>query len=142
MYPESLIIPMREQLVRAGIKETRTTEEVDAALALSGTTLLAINAICDCAASKMRPGLRLALKDAAILPDHMITVFAGQDIEATERARSFLAPHPPSSPAIAILRNGKLVYLMDRDQIDAGNPQLVAKELRRAMNEFCSAKSA
>jgi putative YphP/YqiW family bacilliredoxin len=138
MYPESLIIPMREQLVRAGIKETRTAAEVDAALALPGTTLLAVNAICDCAASKMRPGLRLALRDATVLPDRMITVFAGQDIEATECARSYLAPHPPSSPAVAILRNGKLVYLMDRDRIDASNPQMVATEVRRAMNEFCS----
>jgi putative YphP/YqiW family bacilliredoxin len=142
MYPESLIIPMREQLVRAGIKETRTPEEVDAALALPGTTLLAVNAICDCAASKMRPGLRMALREASVLPDHMITVFAGQDVEATERARSYLVPHPPTSPAIAILRNGKLVYLLQRDQIDELNPQLVATELKRAMTEYCTKEIA
>ena len=138
MYPEALIIPMREQLVRAGIKETRTAREVDAALALPGTTLLAINAICDVAAAKMRPGLRLALKDAAILPDHMITVFAGQDIEATERARSYLVPNPPSSPAIAMLRDGKLLYLLQRDQIDESTPKLLAVELKRAMGDFCT----
>ena len=118
MYPELMVIPMREELVRAGIKETRSAEEVDAALARPGTTMLVVNSICGCAAGKMRPGVRLALTDSANLPDHKITVFAGQDHEATERARSYFDGNPPSSPAVAILRDGKLVYLMQRSVIE------------------------
>jgi len=113
MYPEIMIIPMREELTRAGIKEVRTAEAVDEALAKPGTTLLVVNSICGCAAGKMRPGIRLALQNKN-LPDQAITVFAGQDREATERARSYFEGHPPTSPAVAILRDGKLVYLMQR----------------------------
>jgi putative YphP/YqiW family bacilliredoxin len=113
MYPEIMVIPMREELTRAGIKEVRTAEAVDAALAKPGTTMLVVNSICGCAAGKMRPGVRLALQNKN-LPDQAITVFAGQDREATERARSYFEGHPPTSPAIAILRDGKLVYLMQR----------------------------
>ena len=102
MYPEIMVIPMREELTRAGIKEARTAEEVDAALAKPGTTMLVVNSICGCAAGKMRPGVRLALQNKT-LPDQAITVFAGQDREATERARSYFEGHPPTSPAIAIL---------------------------------------
>lgn len=142
MYPESLIIPMREQLARAGIKETRTAQAVGAALALPGTTLVAVNAICDCAAARMRPGLRLALLTAEHKPDHMITVFAGQDTDATERTRSYFSPHPPTSPAVAILRDGKLIYLMQREQIDELAPQQVADELKRAFKEFCAPATA
>jgi len=98
MYPELMVIPMREELTRAGIKETRTAEEVDAALAEAGTTLLVVNSICGCAAGKMRPGVRLALTNSANAPDHKITVFAGQDREATERARGYFEGNPPSSP--------------------------------------------
>jgi putative YphP/YqiW family bacilliredoxin len=142
MYPESLIIPMREQLARVGFKEARSAREVDAALALPGTTMLVVNAICDNAAARMRPGLRLALKNPANLPSRMITVFAGQDTEATQRARSYFNPHPPTSPAIAILRDGKPLYLMQRDQIEEFTPQQVADELTRAFAEFCANTTA
>ena len=118
MYPELMVIPMREELARAGFTEARTAEEVDAALARPGTTLLVVNSICGCAAGKMRPGVRMALGNTANLPDHKITVFAGQDREATERARSYFEGNPPSSPAVAILRDGKLVYLMQRFVIE------------------------
>src|SRR5208282_2845706 len=118
MYPELMVIPMREELVRAGINETRTAEEVDAAVREPGTTLLVVNSICGCAAGKMRPGVRLALANAASQPDRKIAVFAGQDREATERARSYFEGHPPSSPSVAILRDGKLVYLMQRSVIE------------------------
>ena len=104
MYPELMVIPMREELTRAGINETRTAEDVDAALAQPGTTMLVVNSICGCAAGKMRPGVRLALSNAANQPDHKITVFAGQDREATERARSYskaIRPHLPPSPSCA-----------------------------------------
>ena len=142
MYPELMVIPMREELVRAGIEETRTAEDVDSALAKPGTTLLVVNSICGCAAGKMRPGVRMALSGSANLPDHKITVFAGQDREATERARSYFDGNPPSSPAIAILRDGKLVYLMQRFVIEQATAQQIAGELVRAFDEFCAKATA
>jgi putative YphP/YqiW family bacilliredoxin len=137
MYPEMMVIPMREELTRVGIKETRTAEEVDAALATPGTTLLVVNSICGCAAGKMRPGVRLALQNAT-RPDQAITVFAGQDREATDRARSYFAGNPPTSPAVAILRDGKLVYLMQRSAIEVNTAQAIAGELARAFEEVCA----
>lgn len=138
MYPELMVIPMREELVRAGIQETRTAEEVDATLAKAGTTLLVVNSICGCAAGKMRPGVRLALANTAHQPDQKITVFAGQDREATERARGYFEGNPPTSPAVAILRDGKLVYLMQRFIIEQATAQQIAGELIRAFDEFCA----
>ena len=141
MYPELMVIPMREELTRVGIKETRTAAEVDAALTAPGTTLVVVNSICGCAAGKMRPGVRLALQNATV-PDQAITVFAGQDREATERARSYFAGHPPTSPAVAILRDGKLVYLMQRSAIEINTAQAIAGELARAFDEFCAKTTA
>lgn len=138
MYPEIMVIPMREELVRAGIEETRTAEDVDAALAQPGTTLLVVNSICGCAAGKMRPGVRLALANSANQPERKITVFAGQDSEATARARSYFEGQPPTSPAVAILRDGKLVYLMQRYIIEQATAQQIAGELIRAFDEFCA----
>jgi len=137
MYPEIMLIPMREELTNAGIEEARTAEAVDAALAKPGTTMLVVNSICGCAAGKMRPGVRLALRNA-VTPDHSITVFAGQDREATERARSYFEDNSPTSPAVAILRDGKLVYLMQRFIIENSTPQMIAGELSRAFNELCA----
>jgi putative YphP/YqiW family bacilliredoxin len=142
MYPEMMVIPMREELTRAGIKETRTAEEVDAALATPGTTMVVVNSICGCAAGKMRPGVRLALAQSASQPDQKITVFAGQDREATERARSYFEGNPPSSPSIAILRDGKLVYLMQRYVIEQATAQMIAEELVRAFSELCAKTTA
>jgi putative YphP/YqiW family bacilliredoxin len=141
MYPEIMLIPMREELTRAGIEEARTAEAVDAALARPGTTMLVVNSICGCAAGKMRPGVRLALRNA-VTPDQSITVFAGQDREATERARSYFEGHPPTSPAVAILRDGKLVYLMQRFVIENSAPQAIAEELSRAFDELCTKQPA
>ena len=141
MYPEMMVIPMREELTRVGIKEARTAAEVDTALAAPGTTLLVVNSICGCAAGKMRPGVRLALQNAT-RPDQAITVFAGQDREATERARSYFAGNPPTSPAVAILRDGKLVYLMQRSAIEINTAQAIAGELARAFDEFCAKTTA
>ena len=138
MYPELMVIPMREELLRAGISETRTAEDVDSVLAQPGTTLLVVNSICGCAAGKMRPGVRLALSNSANQPDRKITVFAGQDREATERARSYFEGNPPTSPAVAILRDGKLVYLMQRFIIEQSTAQDIASELVRAFDEFCA----
>ncbi len=142
MYPELMVIPMREELLRAGISESRSAEDVDAVLAKPGTTLLVVNSICGCAAGKMRPGVRLALTNSSNLPDHKITVFAGQDREATERARSYFEGNPPSSPAVAILRDGKLVYLMQRAVIEQSTAQQIAGELVRAFDEFCAKTTA
>lgn len=141
MYPEIMVVPMREELTRAGIKETRTAEEVDAALAKSGTTMVVVNSICGCAAGKMRPGVRLALQNP-VVPDQSITVFAGQDRDATERARSYFEGNPPTSPAIAILRDGKLVYLMQRFIIESNPAQAIGQELARAFNELCATTPA
>ncbi len=141
MYPEIMVIPMREELTRAGIKETRTAAEVDAAVAQPGTTLLVVNSICGCAAGKMRPGVRLALQHTT-RPDQAITVFAGQDREATEKARSYFVGQPPSSPAVALLRDGKLVYLMQRSSIETSTAPAIAQELTRAFDEFCSKTTA
>ena len=142
MYPELMVISMREELVRAGIQESRTAEDVDAALAQPGTTLLVVNSICGCAAGKMRPGVRLALTNSANLPDYKITVFAGQDREATERARGYFEGHPPTSPAVALLRDGKLVYLMQRAVIEQSTAQDIAGELMRAFDAYCAKATA
>lgn len=141
MYPEIMVIPMREELVRAGIKEARTAEDVDAALAKPGTTMVVVNSICGCAAGKMRPGVRMAMQNA-VLPDQTITVFAGQDREATEKARSYFEGQPPTSPAIAILRDGKLIYLMQRYVIESATAPMIAGELQRAFNEICAPATA
>ena len=133
---------MREELLRAGISEARTAEEVDAALAQPGTTLVVVNSICGCAAGKMRPGVRMALANSANLPDRKIAVFAGQDREATERARAYFDGHPPTSPAVAILRDGKLIYLMQRFVIEQATAPQIAAELVRAFDEFCAKATA
>ena len=141
MYPEVMLIPMREELTKAGLTEARSSADVDAAVAQPGTTMLVVNSICGCAAGKMRPGVRLALQNAT-KPDHAVTVFAGQDREATERARSYFQGHPPTSPAIAILRDGQLVYLMQRSAIESSTAPAIAQELTRAFETYCSKTTA
>ncbi len=141
MYPEIMVIPMREELVRAGIQETRTAEAVDQALAEPGTTMVVVNSICGCAAGKMRPGVRMALQHTT-LPDRKITVFAGQDREATDKVRSRLEGNPPSSPAVAIFRDGKLEFLMQRSVIENSAAPQIAQYLTQAFDEICSKASA
>ena len=137
MYPEIMVMPMREELTRLGIKETRTVDEVDSAVKHPGTTMVVVNSICGCAAGKMRPAVRAALQNSA-RPDQSITVFAGQDREATERARSYFTGYPPSSPSIGILREGELVYMMQRSDIETSDPRTIALKLAEAFNQFCS----
>ena len=141
MYPELMLIPMREELTKAGVLEARTSAEVDAALATPGTTMLIVNSVCGCAAGKMRPGVRLALQHTT-KPDQTVTVFAGQDREATEQARSYFEGNPPTSPAIAILRDGKLVYLMQRYIIESSTAPQIAGDLGRAFDELCAKATA
>lgn len=137
MYPEIMVMPMREELTRLGIKETRTADEVDSAVKQPGTTMVVVNSICGCAAGKMRPAVRAALQNSA-RPDQTITVFAGQDREATERARSYFTGYPPSSPSIGILHDGELVYMMQRSDIETSDPRTIALKLAEAFNQFCS----
>ena len=137
MYPEVMVMPMREELTRLGIKETRTADEVDSAVKQPGTTMVVVNSICGCAAGKMRPAVRAALQNSA-RPDQTITVFAGQDREATERARHYFTGYPPSSPSIGILRDGELVYMMQRSDIETSDPRTIALKLAEAFNQFCS----
>ena len=141
MYPEIMVIPMREELTRAGIQEARTGAEVDAAIAQAGTTMVVVNSVCGCAAGKMRPGVRMALQHAT-KPDHSVTVFAGQDREATDKARSYFQGHPPTSPAIAMFRDGQLVYLLQRSAIETSNAPAIAQELARAFDAYCAKASA
>ena len=140
MYPELMVVPMREELTRLGIKETRTAEDVDTAVKQPGTTMVVVNSICGCAAGKMRPAVRAALQNVS-KPDRTITVFAGQDRDATDKARTFFTGYPPSSPSIGILRDGELVYMMQRSDIETSDPQTISHKLAQAFNQFCS-KSA
>ena len=136
MYPDLMVIPMREELTRLGIAELRTAAEVDEAMKRPGTALVVVNSICGCAAGCMRPAVRMALATAA-RPDHAFSVFAGQDVEATGRARSYFTGQPPSSPSIAILHDGKLVYMMPRRDIERRDPPAIAADLKAALDRFC-----
>jgi putative YphP/YqiW family bacilliredoxin len=137
-YSELLIKPMREDLTALDIKETRRPEEVDAAINSSrGTVMVIVNSVCGCAAGKARPGVALALRHN-VLPDEIITVFAGADIEATDRARSYFKGYQPSSPSIALLQNGELVYILERYQIEGKEAPEIGRILREAFDKFCS----
>lgn len=142
MYPEIMVIPMREELTRLGIEELKQPEHVDQALQnRAGTTLVVVNSICGCAAGRMRPAVRLALQNAT-KPDHAYSVFAGQDTAATERARSYFTGQPPSSPSIAILRDGQLVYMMPRRDIESREAPAIAADLKAAFEKYCGKTAA
>jgi len=137
MYPELLIVPMREELTKAGVKELRTAQDVDAALAdKSGTALVIVNSVCGCAAGKMRPGVRRALQNA-VRPDRVYTVFAGQDRDATDRARQHFGAVPPSSPSLALYRNGELVHFVPRSEIESRTAEDIAQRLSAAFEQHC-----
>ena len=136
-YPEEWVRPAREELIRLGVQELCTPEDVDKALKeTSGTIMVVVNSICGCAAGKARPGIARALQEEP-RPDLVTTVFAGQDMEATTRAREYFLPYPPSSPSIALLRDGKLVYMMQRHQIESRESDAIASDLREAFQEYC-----
>jgi putative YphP/YqiW family bacilliredoxin len=141
-YPEELVAPMREEIVRAGAKELRTAADVDAARAnAKGTTLLLVNSVCGCAAGSARPGVALALKHAA-RPDRVVTVFAGQDTEATSRARQWIGTDvPPSSPSIALFKDGALVHFVPRHMIEGRDGRAVASGLIEAFDAHCAARA-
>src|SRR5262245_34587875 len=142
MYPEMMVAPMREELTSVGIKETRTAPEVEHALAQPGTTMVVVNSICGCAAGRMRPAVRAALQYGGVKPDQSITVFAGQDAAATEKARSYFTGWQPSSPSIGLLRDSKLVYFMPRSDIETSDPRTIATRLVAAFDQYCSKATA
>ena len=140
MYPEFMIAPMREELTRFGVRELRTAADVDQALTRTpGTTMVVVNSVCGCAAGKARPGVALSLQHA-VKPDHVATVFAGADIEATERARTYFTGYPPSSPSIGLLRDGKLIYMMERHQIENQDAYAIAAQLTAAFDKHCASE--
>lgn len=136
-YPEQLIIPMREDLTRHGVEETRTPEEVDRLVAPgSGTVMMVVNSVCGCAAGKARPGIGMALQHA-VRPDRAATVFAGGDVEAVARVRELAAGYPPSSPSVILFRDGKVVYMLHRSQIESRQAPEIARLLTQAFDEHC-----
>lgn len=136
-YPEYFVAPMRAELTDLGVEELRTAEAVDEALAREGTTLVVVNSVCGCAAGKARPGIALALSHD-VKPDHITTVFAGADVEATERARSYFTGYPPSSPSVALLRDGQLLYMLERRQIEGASADAIARQLMAAFDQHCA----
>jgi putative YphP/YqiW family bacilliredoxin len=140
-YPEFFVAPMRRELTDLGIRELRTPDDVDAAVAgTTGTLMIVVNSVCGCAAGKARPGIALALRHS-VRPDVVATVFAGFDVEATERARGYFTGYRTSSPSIALLRNGKLVYMLERTQIENRDAPAIAAELTAAFDRFCTTNS-
>lgn len=138
MYPEELVAPMRSDLTTIGFKELKTPEEVDAELKdQKGTTLLVINSVCGCAAGAARPGVKWAVQNSEKKPDHLTTVFAGADVEAVAKARQYTLPYPPSSPAIALFKDGELVHFVERHHIEGRNAQMIGEHLVQVFDEFC-----
>lgn len=137
-YPEYICTPMRAELTSAGFTELKTPAEVDSTIPQSkGTTLLVINSVCGCAAGTARPGVRMSLQNSKH-PDKLVTVFAGQDLDATAEARKFTLPYPPSSPSIALFKDGRLVHFVERHQIEGRSAEMIAEHLSSVYDEFCS----
>jgi putative YphP/YqiW family bacilliredoxin len=136
MYPAELVKPMREDLTKVGFEELQTTEAVNNAIAKEGTTLVVVNSVCGCAAANARPGARMSLENAK-KPDHIVTVFAGVDKEAVDAARAHMIPFPPSSPCMALFKNGELVHMLERHHIEGRPAELISENLMDAYNEHC-----
>src|SRR5271154_6118642 len=138
MFPEEMVRPMREELTSIGFREMRTPEDVDTVLKKEkGTVLVVVNSTCGCAAGRARPAIATSLSHG-VRPDVLTTVFAGQDREATERARSYFTGYAPSSPSIALMRDGKLVFMMERHAIESRDARSIMEDLTRAFDRFCS----
>lgn len=137
MYPEYLTAPMKQDLTSVGFEDLTSAEQVTNALKRDGVTLLVVNSVCGCAAGAARPGIKMALKNAEIKPDYLVTVFAGVDADAVQTARENLLPYPPSSPSIAIFKDGDLVHFIERHHIEGRNAQMIAEHLEEAFEEFC-----
>jgi putative YphP/YqiW family bacilliredoxin len=138
MYPEEIVVPMKEELTENGFTELLSPTEVESQLAKEGTTLVMINSVCGCSAGTARPGLLMAIANAKLKPDYLTTSFAGFDIEAVKTLRQHLIPYPPSSPAIALFKNGELVHFVERHQIEGRPPQVIAQNLIGAFDQYCN----
>ncbi|WP_298485095.1 BrxA/BrxB family bacilliredoxin [uncultured Maribacter sp.] len=136
MYPAELVKPMREDLASAGFQELYTAQEVEGAIAKKGTTLVVVNSVCGCAAANARPAAKMSLQNDK-KPDHTVTVFAGVDTEAVDAARNLMIPFPPSSPSMALFKDGELVHMIERHHIEGRPAQMIAENLAQAYNEFC-----
>ncbi|GGW56588.1 putative YphP/YqiW family bacilliredoxin [Winogradskyella epiphytica] len=136
MYPAELVKPMREDLTNVGFEELHTSEAVDNAIAKEGTTLVVVNSVCGCAAANARPGASMSIKNDKH-PDHLVTVFAGVDKEATNKAREYMVPFPPSSPCIALFKDRELVHMLERHHIEGRPAELIADNLKDAYNQHC-----
>lgn len=136
MYPEELVKPMKEDLTTAGFQELTTTASVEEALKQDGTTLVVVNSVCGCAAANARPAAKLSLGNTKT-PDHLVTVFAGVDTAAVDTARNHMMPFPPSSPSMALFKNGELVHMIERHHIEGRHANMIAENLIEAYNEFC-----
>lgn len=136
MYPEELTTPMKNQLIEAGFESIESTDAVDSAINKEGTTLCVINSVCGCAAGTMRPGVILSTKHNK-LPDNMVTVFAGVDVDAVAQARKYTLPYPPSSPSIALFKDGTLVHFIERHHIEGRSAEMIAENLAMAYDEYC-----
>ena len=136
MYPEDLIAPIRDELAQAGFEATRTAEDVEQNINREGTTLVVVNSVCGCAAGSARPAARMAVSSEK-KPDHLITVFAGNDVEAVNKAREMMAPFPPSSPAMALFKDGELVHMIERHHIEGRTADTIADNLKGAFEEYC-----
>ncbi|HEY8934589.1 MAG TPA: BrxA/BrxB family bacilliredoxin [Cyclobacteriaceae bacterium] len=138
MYPEQLVAPMRTDLTSVGFKELKTSAEVDSELKdQKGTTLLVINSVCGCAAGAARPGVKWAVQNSSKKPNHLTTVFAGVDTEAVAKARQYTLPYPPSSPSIALFKDGELVHFVERHHIEGRNAQMIGEHLLEVFEEYC-----
>lgn len=136
MYPEYLVAPMREELTQVGFEELKTPEEVDQALQSEGTVFVVVNSVCGCAAANARPAAKIAVQSDK-RPDKLVTVFAGMEKDAVEKARSYMLPYPPSSPSMALFKDGKLVHMIERHQIEGRPAQLIADNLATAFDVYC-----
>ena len=138
MYPEEIVIPMKEELTENGFEELLTTSDVESQLTKQGTTLVMINSVCGCSAGSARPGVIMAVRNTSKKPDFLTTSFAGFDVEAVRKIREHLLPFPPSSPSIALFKNGQLVHLIERHQIEGRPAQIIANNLINAFEQFCN----
>ena len=137
MYPAELVAPMRAELTQLGFNEATSIDQVDSLVNQSGTVLVVLNSVCGCAAGSMRPGVRKALETAQKKPSHLVTCFAGVDKEAVEQARKYMLPYPPSSPSIALFKDGKLVHLLERRHIEGRSADVIADNLSQAFQTYC-----
>jgi putative YphP/YqiW family bacilliredoxin len=138
MYPAQIVIPMKEELTEQGFEELLTPADVDAMVSDKGTTLVVINSVCGCSAGSARPGVLMSVNNGSKKPDRLTTTFAGFDVDAVSKLRQYLLPYPPSSPAVALFKDGQLVHMIERHQIEGRPAQMIAQNLMAAYEEFCN----